>query len=868
MKHKLFNLVLLFSTIFCLFIPLHPVIASENANAEYEYTLTDLKILNPATGQQENTIPRGEFIVEVTVNNNFSDDADYLIVATYDWDGAKIATTYMYANIESGKSVTLGTLINNQGNSIAKIKAFMWTKSGIKPLAKSLEIINTQETVTRYGYIVEGAMPSGTFSADKWQIKILTESEGVVTYDVSDVKHNDVVKFLAENADAFGITATLDDKTTLIDETSINESKFLWEDSADTEKYNKSRLVIFTRNYKDEIIEIKKASEIFDSYFKPLAGEKYDFESKEINGIGVEDNLIVFDVSAKDVDDVTLMSGTNLIDKAAYEGYVYRDDDYKYRVMVVTGVEVSYDIEAGFAVVTRVATTTDSEGKVVAVVSYVQNEEEGSLTFDYGGNSKCSNEDDSLKLVMGDVFMYVADANGLVSRYTIIARVAKDNDTGNVTGFSVFDNFDINAEELGKDTEIVSGYIFNEKYYKMNGREIIYLDYEYDEIIAVPASAYKYTYNATGRRDKITVGDFLDDVDWKQEIVDDSDDVIGCLVSPILFRLIDGIVVDVYSVTANKQFDIINNASSSSGGSSSGSSSTEKSYTITYNADGGKLSNQKKSYKSSDADYTLPIPTKSGYKFMGWFEDKSADPATAEPVTKLASGSSGNRTYYAKWAKTYTINYVLHPKEYEKEEDPTIHGKLDGTQKETYCQHDEEYVLPTPTRDDGNEFLGWYEAQTFTGVKDTIIMSEEYKVISIPTDSEGNKTYHAVWCDMVDDADKIYYHVDAVMDSITELKEWGLLELSTESGVLAFFETALPEVLTWESQGVLVTEKLVREVFKSEVDTIRGTYLELRDTGRETELRDELLQISGIDTIVKIFGINIAFGTGDVEVLG
>ncbi len=314
---------------------------------------------------------------------------------------------------------------------------------------------------------------------------------------------------------------------------------------------------------------------------------------------------------------------------------------------------------------------------------------------------------------------------------------------------------------------------------------------------------------------------------------------------------------------SNEGADIGSSGGGSSGGGNSGGS-TEKSYTITYNKDGGSLSGGKTTYKASDADYTLPKPTKNGYKFMGWFEDKDADVTSAEPVTILASGSTGNKTYYAKWGKTYTIKYVLHPSEYEKEEDPTILGKLDETAKKSYCQYDE-YVLPTPTRGDGEDFLGWYEAQTFKNVKDTIIVSDEYKVTAIPAGSEGNKTYHAVWQDMVKSSDDTYYYVNDAMSAISDIKD--LMPLAVESGILDFFETALPQVSSWEAQGVLVTKKLVRKVYESEADIIRGAYLELQVAGRDQELRDELLQLRGIENLVTIFGINIAFGTGDVEVL-
>ena len=45
-----------------------------------------------------------------------------------------------------------------------------------------------------------------------------------------------------------------------------------------------------------------------------------------------------------------------------------------------------------------------------------------------------------------------------------------------------------------------------------------------------------------------------------------------------------------------------------------------KQYTITYNADGGQIDSNTQQV-TYDQDYTLKIPTKSGYKFNGWYKD-------------------------------------------------------------------------------------------------------------------------------------------------------------------------------------------------------------------------------------------------------
>ena len=82
-------------------------------------------------------------------------------------------------------------------------------------------------------------------------------------------------------------------------------------------------------------------------------------------------------------------------------------------------------------------------------------------------------------------------------------------------------------------------------------------------------------------------------------------------------------------------------------------------YTITYNLDGGACSGgscSPTSYNIESATITLPIPTKTGYTFGGWY-DNSGLSGTA--VTDIQHGSTGNVPLYAKWTpKTYSVSYT------------------------------------------------------------------------------------------------------------------------------------------------------------------------------------------------------------------
>ena len=115
---------------------------------------------------------------------------------------------------------------------------------------------------------------------------------------------------------------------------------------------------------------------------------------------------------------------------------------------------------------------------------------------------------------------------------------------------------------------------------------------------------------------------------------------------------------------------------------------------------------------------TLPTPTREGYAFLGWTVNSDMAP---QLTVVLPQGSIGNRTYTANWELTgYTITM-----------------DLNGGSGETtllYTVEDEEFALPTPTRN-GYEFVGW------TG--EGIIIPQLN--VTIPKGSTGNQTYTAKW---------------------------------------------------------------------------------------------------------------------------
>ena len=212
-------------------------------------------------------------------------------------------------------------------------------------------------------------------------------------------------------------------------------------------------------------------------------------------------------------------------------------------------------------------------------------------------------------------------------------------------------------------------------------------------------------------------------------------------------------------------------------------------YTITMDLNGGS-GQEKVIYTITDEDFELPTPTRNGYEFVGWTGEGITTPQTS---VKIPKGSTGNKAYTANWQvieytitldtnggpvvspikytveDTFTLPYILRPGyefagwtldgsgmlpftpliiypgttgdlHYKAEwrlAEYTITMDLDGgsgQEKVVYTITDEEFELPTPTRN-GYEFVGW------TGERITTPQTS----VKIPKGSTGNKAYTANW---------------------------------------------------------------------------------------------------------------------------
>ena len=69
-------------------------------------------------------------------------------------------------------------------------------------------------------------------------------------------------------------------------------------------------------------------------------------------------------------------------------------------------------------------------------------------------------------------------------------------------------------------------------------------------------------------------------------------------------------------------------------------------YSITYHPNGGRMPDgYLTTYNIETPDITLPTPTRAGYVFSGWYANEAL---TGDAVTTIATGSYGDREYWAK----------------------------------------------------------------------------------------------------------------------------------------------------------------------------------------------------------------------------
>lgn len=142
-------------------------------------------------------------------------------------------------------------------------------------------------------------------------------------------------------------------------------------------------------------------------------------------------------------------------------------------------------------------------------------------------------------------------------------------------------------------------------------------------------------------------------------------------------------------------------------------------YIVRYEANGESLTNEEFVYTYTVESNTIYLPSlkKTGYNFLGWYEDSNFE----RKIEKIKKGSVGNKTLFAKFElANYVINYE-------------VNGGKNSTKNPSEYNVETELVLAEPSCE-GLTFEGWYTEPWF-----------ENKITKIEKGTVGSLDLYAKW---------------------------------------------------------------------------------------------------------------------------
>ncbi|GAB6391825.1 MAG: hypothetical protein MdMp014T_1198 [Treponematales bacterium] len=161
-------------------------------------------------------------------------------------------------------------------------------------------------------------------------------------------------------------------------------------------------------------------------------------------------------------------------------------------------------------------------------------------------------------------------------------------------------------------------------------------------------------------------------------------------------------------------------------------------YDITYSENGGS-DVADDTYTINSPDIPLPPITRTGYQFMGWYDNKNL---TGSPVTTIPAGSWGNKQFWAKWEEiSYTITLHLNggglPSGSGWSGPKAGSAASDYVYTKTYTINSPAITLPDPVPAAGYSFIGWFT--------DEACATSAGSPPEVPKDSTGDKEFWAKW---------------------------------------------------------------------------------------------------------------------------
>jgi len=361
------------------------------------------------------------------------------------------------------------------------------------------------------GYLLEAAVNSSSYN-ETWDIKVLTEDDGIVTYSSTNEGSQSFADYIVNS---LGI--------------SYEETKCLYDDLMHL-KNSPCRLIDFKVNEDNKIVDVSMVDGVASNVFE----EEYSASDKTLGDRTVDENTVIYNLLSNDVSGVYRADISDLCDSALYSGFILNTDGNS--VLVITDVTYCISKDSDFTIVTKIAIGKNEIGDEVLKISYVSNESEGVIVVD--DNSVAIGRITADELSIGDVFCVFSEKDGVARSYGVIGQYSY-NYNYNERNFSINEKF-LDEVIIDRDVEFIYGYISNEARTTNSKGEILTVNDDYMALITTDTN--KYVYNDVGRNTTIEFGYYMaEDIDYF--------DSESNKASRVFMKVSDGIVTDIYAFT-------------------------------------------------------------------------------------------------------------------------------------------------------------------------------------------------------------------------------------------------------------------------------------------------------------------------------
>ncbi len=414
---------------------------------------------------------------------------------------------------------------------------------------KIFDVDATGSISSNYAYILEAGFGSTGAFGNGWQLRLLTKEGNIQIFDMKDTFEVDSVKYAAvanSPVVAYNVSSPVSFAT-------------IAGYGADHVKDFENRIITYKLDNNNAIQKVtfvsdKVAAGSLNSDGTINTTEEYKAGAQKLAGKVIDDDAVVFNITASDMDATKVMGVGSLVDETDYVGVLARVDANKdYNCVVIAKGAANIDYTQDIAIVESTSTGVDADGEDVTKVTYYTSNDETAKVITFNDETNAIGSANlGTDLVKGTIFMFAEDGNGLATDIAVLAKIGVGSDAGKYVTVAAGAADAIGNED---ENEFITGYIYD--WANRNGRVITYHDgmvydvahisgyaHNDDIVVTTAANAYTVVNNSNATRSYIAVADYQADEDIDRA-VDGNGNPIDAKANFFFARCVDGVVTDI-----------------------------------------------------------------------------------------------------------------------------------------------------------------------------------------------------------------------------------------------------------------------------------------------------------------------------------